>query len=63
MSSAKVPKNIPKTIQAPNTSAITEKVDFLFIFWTYRESNPDLIHAMDPFCHYTIGPLKFSYAV
>src|SRR5687768_2327463 len=24
--------------------------------WTYRESNPDLFHAMEPFYRYTIGP-------
>ena len=24
--------------------------------WTYGESNPDLVHAMDAFYRYTIGP-------
>jgi hypothetical protein len=26
------------------------------ILWTYGESNPDLVHAMDAFYRYTIGP-------
>ena len=25
--------------------------------WTYGESNPDLVHAMDAFYRYTIGPM------
>ncbi len=28
--------------------------------WTYRESNPDLFHAMEPFYRYTIGPSEDS---
>lgn len=28
------------------------------ILWTYGESNPDLVHAMDAFYRYTIGPLR-----
>ena len=28
-----------------------------FCWWTYGESNPDLLHAMEMFCHYTIGPM------
>ena len=26
------------------------------ILWTYGESNPDLLHAMEAFYRYTIGP-------
>ena len=28
--------------------------------WTYGESNPDLVHAMDAFYRYTIGPFELS---
>ena len=31
------------------------------IWWTYGESNPDLVHAMDAFYRYTIGPLSTLY--
>ncbi len=27
-----------------------------FLWWTNRESDPALIHAMDAYYHYTIGP-------
>lgn len=29
---------------------------FTLFLWTYGESNPDLVHAMDAFYRYTIGP-------
>ena len=28
-------------------------------WWTYGESNPDLLHAMEAFYRYTIGPFSF----
>ena len=27
--------------------------------WTYGESNPDLLHAMEAFYRYTIGPKRY----
>jgi hypothetical protein len=31
------------------------------LWWTCGESNPDLLHAMEMFCHYTTGPLSPAY--
>ena len=32
------------------------KMPLFRYLWTYGESNPDLVHAMDAFYRYTIGP-------
>ncbi len=34
---------------------------FIFFWWTHGESNSKLIHAMDAYYHYTMGP-ELEYA-
>ncbi len=32
----------------------------IFSLWTYGESDPELVHAMDVYYRYTIGPNFFN---
>jgi hypothetical protein len=36
---------------------VGRSISLRFMLWTYGESNPDLVHAMDAFYRYTIGPV------
>ena len=44
-----------ETLQISEAMQIPDKTDNL-IWWTYGDSNPGLVHAMDACYHYTIGP-------
>ena len=46
----------PLTFRVWSERSTTELVARILTQWTYRESNPDLFHAMEPFYRYTIGP-------